>query len=50
MRTAVAMEQLRKYVSAERNTSNNRRTVLSVQSVPRGYEKSEADNLHLLSF
>jgi hypothetical protein len=43
MRTAVAMELLGKHVSAEINSHNNRITVLSLWSVPRGYRKDKKD-------
>jgi hypothetical protein len=35
-RTAIAMAQFSKHVSAEANTCNNRRAVFSMLSVPRG--------------
>jgi hypothetical protein len=41
MRTAVAMEQLSKYVSAEANMHNNGGAMFSVQSVLRGYKKGQ---------
>jgi hypothetical protein len=41
-RTAVAVERLSKHVSAE-NSRNNRRVVLSVWSVPKGYKKDNED-------
>jgi hypothetical protein len=50
MRTAVAMEQLNKHVSAENNSRNNRRAVFSVWSVLRAYEKDKEDYLSKLSF
>jgi hypothetical protein len=40
-RTAVAMEQLSKHVSAEKNSRNNRRAVFSVRSLPKGYKKDK---------
>jgi hypothetical protein len=43
--TAVAMEQLSKYVSAKTNTRNNRRAVFSAWSVPRGYKNGKEDRL-----
>jgi hypothetical protein len=48
--TAVAMERLSKYVSAETNIRNNSRAVFSVLSVPRGYRKDKEDRLSQLSF
>jgi hypothetical protein len=44
-RTAVAVEQLKKHVSAEANIRNNKRAVFSVWSVPRVYEKDKEDRL-----
>jgi hypothetical protein len=49
-RTAVAMERLGKHVSAETNSRNNKRAVISVRSVSRGYKKDKADSLSQLSF
>jgi hypothetical protein len=48
-RTAVAIEQLSKRVSAETN-SRNRKAVFSVRSVPRGYKKDKEDRLRQLNF
>jgi hypothetical protein len=48
--TAVAMEQVSKHVSAEKNTRNNRGAVFSVWSVPRVYKKDKEDRLSQLSF
>jgi hypothetical protein len=42
-RTAVAMEQLSKYVSAGTNMRNNRGALLSLQSMPRRYKKDKED-------
>jgi hypothetical protein len=50
MRTAIAMEQLSKHVSVETITCNNRRAVLSVWSMPRGYKEDKDDHLSQLSF
>jgi hypothetical protein len=44
------MEQLGKHIFAEMNTSNNRRAVLSVQSVRRVYKKDREDHSNQLSF
>jgi hypothetical protein len=44
------MERLRKHVSAEKNSYNNRRAVFSVQSVPMGYKKEKEDRLSQLTF
>jgi hypothetical protein len=46
-RTAVAMEQLSKHISVEKNSRNNRRSVFSAWSVPRVYtrKKDEEDRL-----
>jgi hypothetical protein len=55
-RIAVAMEQLGKYVSAERNTRNSRRSVFSVHSVQHGTHVTNMDlywrrfNDYFLSF
>jgi hypothetical protein len=49
-RTAVAMEQLSKRVSAEIISRNNRKTVFSVRYVQRGYKKDKGDRLRQLSF
>jgi hypothetical protein len=38
-----------KHVSSETNSRNNRKAVLSVRSVPRGYEKDKEDRLSQLS-
>jgi hypothetical protein len=43
--TAVAMERLVKRIFAETNSRNNRRVVISVRSVPRGYKKDQEDRL-----
>jgi hypothetical protein len=48
--TAVSMEQLRQYVSAEANTRNNGGAVFSVRSMPRGYKKDKEDRLSLGEF
>jgi hypothetical protein len=40
-RTAVAMEQLSKHVSAEKTTRNNGRVLFSVRPIPRGYKKEQ---------
>jgi hypothetical protein len=42
-RAAVAMEQLSKHVSAEKNSRNSRIAVFCVRSVPRGYKKDKED-------
>jgi hypothetical protein len=47
MHTAVAMEQISKYVSTETNIRNNRKAVFSVL---RGYKKDKEDCLDQLSF
>jgi hypothetical protein len=39
------MERLSKHVSAEKNTRNNRRVVISVRSVSRGYKKDKEGRL-----
>jgi hypothetical protein len=49
-RTAVAMEQLSKHVSAEKNSVKNKGVVFSVWSMPRGYKKYIEDRLNQLSF
>jgi hypothetical protein len=49
-RTTVALEQLSKQVSTEKNKSNNRGAVFSVRPVPRGYKKVEEDRFSQLSF
>jgi hypothetical protein len=49
-RTAVAMKQLSKQVSAETNTRNSRGAVFSVRFVPRGCKKDKEDRLSQLSF
>jgi hypothetical protein len=49
-RTATLIEQLRKLVSAGRNSRNNSRAVFSVRSVPKGYKKEIEDGLCQLSF
>jgi hypothetical protein len=49
-RTAVAMERLSKYVSAETNMRNNIKAVFSVRSVSRGYRNDKEDRLSQLSF
>jgi hypothetical protein len=48
-RTAVAMKQLSKQVSAETNTHNNTGAVFSVRFVPRGCKKDKEDRLSQLS-
>jgi hypothetical protein len=40
-RTAVTIEQLSKNVSADMNTRDNRRAMLSVRSAPRIYKKDK---------
>jgi hypothetical protein len=50
MRTAAAMEQLGKHVSAETNSCNNRRAVFSVPSMPSGYKKDKKGRLRQFSF
>jgi hypothetical protein len=49
-RTAVAMEQLSKHVSAGTNTSNNRRSVFSVRTVPTGYKKDKEVRFKTIEF
>jgi hypothetical protein len=39
------MEQLSKHVSTEMNTRNNRESVFSVRSVPRGDKEDKEDHL-----
>jgi hypothetical protein len=49
-RTAVAMERSVKHVSAKTNSSNNRRDVFYLRSVPIGYKKDKKYRLSQSSF
>jgi hypothetical protein len=49
-RTAVAMKQMSKLVSAEMNTCNDKGAVISMLSMPRSYKKDKRDRLSQLNF
>jgi hypothetical protein len=49
VRTAVAMEQLSKHISAEMNLCNKRRAMFSVLCVPSGHKKDKEERLGQLS-
>lgn len=50
MHTADSMERLAMHASAKTNSRNDRKSVFSLLSVPKGYKTNKADRLSQLSF